>query len=325
MDDKRIIGRYDGQEKGPLLLCFAGMHGNEPAGVEALEILFKMLEIEPITNPDFRFRGRLLGLKGNVRALGEKDRYLEVDLNRIWTPENVARVKQTPRESLSAEFLELREMVELIETEAATYRPRRIVFLDLHTTSATGGIFSIATDDPESLRIAVELHAPVIKGMLQGLQGTTLHYFRKENLGVPTVGVVFEAGQHDDPLSVNRIIAAVTNCMRTIGCVRAEDVENRHDQLLIEFSRNLPKVSELILCHRINEDDNFRMRPNFHNFQPIRRGELLAHDRHGPIYAQTDGLILMPLYQRRGSDGFFLIRKAAENGNGHSRKKNGRH
>lgn len=309
MDDKRIIGRYNGQKRGPLLICFAGMHGNEPAGVQALDIMFKMLEIEPVTNPDFVFRGRLLGLKGNLRALEENDRYLDVDLNRVWTPENVARVKAAPRESLRAEYRELRELIELVEDEIARYRPRRIVFLDLHTTSASGGIFSIATDDPESVRIAVELHAPVIKGMLRGLEGTTLHYFNKENLGVPTVAIAFEAGQHEDPLSVNRIIAAVTNCMRTIGCVRSEDVENRHDQLLIEFSRDLPKVSELVICHRIRDDDDFQMLPNYQNFQPVQRGELLAHDRSGPIYAQTDGLILMPLYQKRGSDGFFLIRK----------------
>ena len=308
MNDKHIIGRYDGQERGPLLICMAGMHGNEPAGVQALDIMFKMLELEPISNPDFIFHGRIFGLRGNVRALEEKDRFLRKDLNRIWTPENISYVKKAPFEALTSEFLELRELIDLIEAEVEDYQPERLVFLDLHTTSADGGIFSIATDDPESLRIAIELHAPVIKGMLDGLEGTTLHYFKDENLGLPTVGVVFEAGQHLDPLSVNRIIAAITNCMRTIGCVRSDDVENRHDQLLIEFSRNLPKVAELVKCHRLHPGDNFKMLPNFKNFQRINRGQVLAHDRDGPIFADEDSLLLMPLYQKRGSDGFFLVR-----------------
>ena len=33
---KRIIGRYEGNEPGPLFLCIGAMHGNEPAGVQAI-------------------------------------------------------------------------------------------------------------------------------------------------------------------------------------------------------------------------------------------------------------------------------------------------
>ncbi len=309
---ERIIGLYEGPEKGPLLICLGGMHGNEPAGVQALEILFKLLEIEPETNPSFTFRGRLLGLRGNVRAISRKMRYLEKDLNRQWTPENINRVKSTSTAELRAEDLELKELITIIEKNIESYQPEKIVLLDLHTTTAYGGIFSITTDDPESVRIAVELHAPVVKGMLEGIRGTTLHYFNRENFHRPTVGVSFESGQHDETLSVNRAIAAIINCMRTIGCVRAEHVENRHDTLLIEYSRNLPKVLELIMCHEIEPGDDFHMMPNYENFQKVKRGELLAHDRHGPIYAQADGRLLMPLYQQQGDDGFFLIRTVGE-------------
>ena len=235
-------------------------------------------------------------------------RYLEKDLNRQWTPENVARVKAAPNAKLQAEDLELKELITIIERNIEDYQPEKIVLLDLHTTTAYGGIFSIATDDPESVRIAVELHAPVVKGMLEGIHGTTLHYFNSDNFPCPTVGISFESGQHDEPLSVNRAIAATINCMRTIGCVRAEHVENRHDALLIEYSKDLPKVLELITCHRIQAGDDFHMAPNYENFQVVKKGELLAHDRHGPIYAKADGRILMPLYQQQGDDGFFLIR-----------------
>ena len=309
---ERIIGQHEGTERGPLLICVGGMHGNEPAGVQALEILFKLLEIEPETNPNFTFNGRLLGLRGNVRAISRKMRYMKKDLNRQWTPENIARIKAMACEELEDEDLELKEMIAIIEQNVETYQPEKIVLLDLHTTTAYGGIFSIATDDPESVKIAIELHAPVVKGMLEGIHGTTLHYFNSDNFGRPTVGVSFESGQHDEPLSVNRAIAAIINCMRTTGCVRAEHVENRHDALLIEYSKNLPKVLELISCHDIQPGDDFHMMPNYDNFQSVKKGELLAHDRHGPIYAKADGRILMPLYQQQGDDGFFLIRTVGE-------------
>src|SRR5690606_21737944 len=172
----------------------------------------------------------------------------------------------------------------------------------------TGGLFTICTDDPESIRIALELHAPVIKGMLYGIEGTTLHYFNNENFLRETVSVSFESGQHDDALSVNRAIAALINCMRTIGCVEAGHVENRHDSLLIEYSKGLPQVAQLVVTKRIKPEDEFRMMPNFRNFQKVKKGELLATDKSGEIYAPEDALILMPLYQQQGDDGFFLVK-----------------
>lgn len=306
---ERIIGKHTGPERGPLLICLAGMHGNEPAGIRALESLFQLLEVEPKVNPDFEFSGRIVGIRGNMQALARQQRFLKKDLNRQFTLQNVRRVKKSPPEQLKAEDLELRQLLETVEGEISDYQPECLYLLDLHTTTADGGIFAITTDDEKSVRIGVELHAPVITGMLQGLQGTTLHYFISENLGVPTVSITFEAGQHDDPLSVNRTIAAIVNCLRTIGCVKAEHVENRHDKLLQDYARYLPKVAHLIKAHRIQPEDGFTMLPGYQNFQKVKKGEVLAYDRRGPIEAETDARVLMPHYQQQGDDGFFLVRE----------------
>ena len=310
MQKQRIIGSHDGEERGPLLIVFGGMHGNEPAGVRALELVFKMIEVEPITNPEFRFRGKIVGLRGNVRALARQERFINRDLNRQWTPENVARIKTAEYEALDEEDREIRENLYIIEKEIEDYAPDRVIVLDLHTTTAEGGIFGIATDDAESLRIAKELHAPVILGMLDGIRGTSLHYFAPRNFGGQNMtAVCFEGGQHDEPLSVNRCIAAIINCLRTAGCVRAADVENRHDVLLRDYSRELPAVSRLLTVHPIRPADAFVMRPGYRNFDPVREGEHLADDRRGPILCPTDARILMPLYQKQGEDGFFLVRE----------------
>lgn len=305
----RIVGQYEGDEHGPLVIVFGSMHGNEPAGINALELMFKMLEVEPITNPDFIFKGKLIGIRGNCRAIQDDKRFVTKDLNRQWRVENVARIKTATKEELDSEDLEVKEILAVVEHEIQTYQPEKVVVLDLHTTTARGGIFSICTDEFESIRIAIELHAPVIKGMLRGIRGTSLHYFCTQNLGVETVAVCFESGQHLEKLSTNRAIAAITNCLRTIGCVDANHIENRHDSLLIEYSEGLPKLTELIMVHSIQPDDNFQMIPGFTNFQAIKKGQLLATDRHGNILAQENGFIVMPLYQKQGDDGFFLVKK----------------
>ena len=315
---EHIIGEFEGNEKGPLIICLAGMHGNEPAGVQALKIIFQLLEKEPVANPDFNYKGKIVGLLGNAKAHREGKRHIIKDLNRMWTPANIKRLQKRHTEDLFAEEKEMKELLEVIEYHISVYQPDSIILLDLHTTSAGGGIFTIASDDPESIRIAVELHAPVITGMLRGIKGTTLHFFTNENLRTfitnlpattPVSGIAFEAGQHNDPLSVNRCIASIINCMRSVGSVLAEDVENRHDQLLQDYSRDLPKIAELIKVHSIGLLDDFKMMPGFKNFQAVKQGEQLATDRHGPILSPEDALILMPLYQPQGSDGFFLIKE----------------
>ncbi|MEM9544766.1 MAG: succinylglutamate desuccinylase/aspartoacylase family protein [Bacteroidota bacterium] len=309
MHSERILTKYTGQNPGPLLIVFGGMHGNEPAGIEAIKMMAKMLVVEPITNPDFEYNGTFLGIIGNLQAYRKRKRFIHKDLNRSFTKENIALVENTHESELTDELLEIKQILKVVRQTIAEVNPERVIVLDLHTTSSYGGIFTITTDDPESIRIAVELHAPVIKGMLNGIKGTTLHYFTRENFGIEMIPVTFESGQHNERLSINRAIAAITNCMRTIGSVSPEHVENQHDKLLIEHSKNLPKVSELISKHNIIDGDEFTMFPNYKNFQKIRSGEVIAHDNNGPIEAPEDALLLMPLYQSQGEDGFFLIKK----------------
>jgi succinylglutamate desuccinylase len=54
------------------------------------------------------------------------------------------------------------------------------------------------------------------------------------------------------------------------------------------------------------------MEPGFRNFQQLRQGQVLARDRTGEITAHETGLILLPLYQTLGDDGFFLGREVKE-------------
>jgi len=308
-DLERIIGRYTGQHRGPLLVCFAGMHGNERAGVEALDLIFKMLEVEPLENPTFEFSGRIIGINGNLNALKKGIRFSSKDMNRQWAAANRDRIFNSVVADLDEEDLEMKDILEVIDQELLDYQPDKMIILDLHTTSAFGGIFTIVNNDPESLSIGVELHAPVITGMIFGLNGTTLHFFTDENFPVRTIAVTFEAGQHYERLSVNRTIAAIINCMRTVGCVRAESVENRHDELLRDFSEGLPKVNELIATHPVINPEKFKLIPGLKNFQKLKEGQLLGYDETGPIIAPEDCLLLMPKYQIQGNDGFFLIKE----------------
>lgn len=310
MQEERIIGERTGERHGALLLIFAQMHGNEPAGSIASQWLFEAIDAEYQRNPSFSFNGKIVALRGNLRAVRQKARYIHKDLNRSWTPENVERIAQAESdELLDSEDLEIREILALVRTYIADYQPTNVVVLDLHTTTAHGGIFTIPAKDEYSRYLALSMHAPVIHGFLKGLSGTSLHYFRPENFGVEITPVCFEAGQHESPDSPRLALSAIINCFRAMGGFSDKDVEIKHHLLLQERAKNLPRESRLIYTHHIKQGDDFQMRTDriYQNFDKIEQGELLAYDKNGAIAAPRTGHILMPLYQRLGSDGFFII------------------
>jgi succinylglutamate desuccinylase len=310
--NKRIIGTYESQRQGALIIAIGAMHGNEAAGVLALREVFSMLEKEKVSNSDFVFHGKLIGLIGNLKAYQTNQRFVENDLNRLWKSDFIANLQENTA-NLQNEAAELIELLSVITSEIKASNATQIVLLDLHTTSAEGGIFTIPTEDEDGLRLAKALFAPVILGLMHGIGGTLLHlttaqYFQKFT-SVPVTCVAFEGGQHEDALSVSRSISAVINCLRANACLRAEDVDNKHDVILKKHAAQLPKMSRLVYVHTIQPNDDFVMRPGYVNFQAIKKGEHLADDKNGAIYSFYNGLILMPLYQKKGSDGFFVVQE----------------
>ncbi len=309
MINGRVIGSFEGKEKGTLLIAFGGMHGNEPAGYKAIDLMIKMIEVEPITNPNFVFKGKILGLHGNLKAKEKGVRFIKEDLNRCWRKEKIEKINKLEFEKLDPEEQEIKEIMEIIYKEIREYKPDNIFVIDLHTTSSKGGIFTIVPDNLSTVKKAIQLNAPVILGLLNGVKGTSTEYFNDNIMGIPTTSLTFESGNHNDVLSVNRAIAALTNLMTITGNFDKKHVENRHDKLLKEFSKGLPKLSKLLYKHKISEKDEFKMKPGYKNFQKISKGEVLAEDRKGHIVSQYNGRILMPLYQKQGEEGFFIIKE----------------
>jgi succinylglutamate desuccinylase len=83
---------------------------------------------------------------------------------------------------------------------------------------------------------------------------------------------------------------------------------DRHRRHLRRVSRGVPGVIEVRHRHAVSPEDAFRMEPGYRNFQSIRRGETVASDVTGPVRAPEDGLMLLPLYQGKGNDGYFVAR-----------------
>lgn len=300
---KRIIGEFGGEEKGPVLISLAGIHGNELSGIYALQRVFEQLHFY---KPPFK--GSFIGISGNLPAINQGKRYISVDLNRQWFADKVNQIESSPKYLLSiSEDIEQKNLLTLFRYIIRKHGIENISLLDLHTTSGKGSAFCISNDHEKAKNLAHQLHVPVIIGLEKVIVGTTMNYFT--NLGLPAFG--FEAGQHTDWHSVLRTEAAIWLTLVNIGCIDKKDVPlfDFYNHVLSNLSAVGSAFMELKYRHAITPQHQFKMQAGYVNFQAIQKGELIASDIGGPIKSPVTGMILMPLYQKQGDDGFFIVKK----------------
>lgn len=299
---ERVLGRVSGARPGPTLLCIAGVHGNEPAGVRAVANVLDRLA--PRAD---HMRGDLVALSGNRQALAAGRRFIDRDLNRAWTDERLERLRGA--NGLAALDVEDREQIELLGAiEDAIEGARGPVYvLDLHTTSGAGGPFTTFGDTLPNRTFAAQLPVPMILGFEEQLEGTLPAFLGRHGL----VTVVYEAGQHQEPRAVDRAEAGVWIAAEAAGLLPEGWVPEATwgRKLLRRDVEGLPRVMEMRYRHAIGPTDQFRMEAGFRNFQPVAAGQTIARDVRGDVRVREAGRILMPLYQAQGEDGFFLIRE----------------
>ena len=299
---QHIIFRYESEAPGPTLIAIGSLHGNEAAGVNALFRVTGKLQAKRD-----RICGRVVFLAGNTRALRRGERFIDSDLNRYWTQENITRNRQKNVDRLFSEDLEQTELLEILDDLIATASDE-VYILDLHSTSAEGEPFATVGDTMRNRHFVQKFPITILLGIEEQLDGTLLEFLN--NRGAVTLG--FEAGQHYAVSTIDNHEALVWMALvesKVLGRDAVPEIDHWREVLLRAAGK--PRIIEVRYRHPIHPEQNFQMRPGFQNFDPVDRRQLLADDIDGGIYAQEKGLILMPLYQKLGDDGFFLGREVA--------------
>ena len=295
---ERTLGRIRGAEAGPTVIVLAGIHGNEPAGVPAARQVLERLG----EHPD-RVRGEVLALAGNRAGLSSGERFVDKDLNRLWLPERIEALRS--RGTAHTTDSEDRELLELLEAiDAAVARSRgAVVVADLHTTSAAGVPFVLFGDGRKETGFLTCFPIPTIVGLSRLVAGAAINYFSRR--GCITFAV--EGGRHADLDAIDNLAAAVWVALAHAECIAAAEwpeVQSAH-RLLDVRRDGLPHVLEVASRHAIGPEDDFAMEAGFRNLHAVSAGQLLARDRRGEIRAPEDGVVILPLYQKLGTDGFF--------------------
>lgn len=296
----RFIGQVIGEEKGPTLIFFGGIHGNEPAGVKALEHLF-----EKLGEKAFHVRGTIVGIRGNLPALLQGKRFLEYDLNRLWTEKKISNIRKKPSSELKAEELELLEIAQLINELLEAYDPP-FYFIDFHTTSSKTLPFITINDALINRKFSRQFPVPIILGIEEYLEGPLLS--RMNQLGYVSLG--FESGQHNEETAVKNSIAFLWLALVFSRVLKKEEIPDLdvHYKQLKNTAEGDSNFYEVVHRQELKNTDDFSMLHGFASFQKVSRGTLLAIQNKEKIHAEEDAILFMPLYQQQGGEGFFLIK-----------------
>lgn len=237
------------------------IHGNEIGGIEVfLELL------EEIHSGKLKLKSNLRLMLGNVDAYYEDKRFLESDMNRSFGLDN----------PVTKEEIRAHEIEKFLQDSD--------VLLDIHQTiGPTNTPFFIFELDQPSYNLARHLHAalPIITySMKREFKGkTSTAYAISKNC----ISVTIETGQK-----------AIDETQISLG------LELARKTLETDFTNVLPDVS---LSHTFtfsqiisNPDGSLEMVKFYRNFDPVKKGELLAKNPVIEIHSEVDGIILFAKY-----------------------------
>lgn len=297
---EHIVSKFIGNAEGVSLIVFGGIHGNEQSSIWAMKRMSP--ELEKLKN---KLRGRVYFLAGNTRALQKNVRFIDADLNRHWTQECVRQ--NSPGSTIltnCVEDIEQRELLEILDEIFETAKDE-VYAMDLHSTSAEGTPFAMIGDTLRNREFAQKFPAAFLLGIEEQLDSTILEYIN--NLGAVTLG--FEAGQHTDKTAIDNQEALIWLALVNSEILSNEDIDVEKYEQVLKDAMGERRIVEIRYRHAITEADQFKMELGYENFQPVKKGEILAEDKNGEVKAIEKSLILMPLYQSQGNDGFFLGRE----------------
>ncbi len=297
----RLIGKIGDNKKGPTVFFFGGIHGNEMAGVNALDLVFEQLGTETDA-----IQGNMLGIRGNLPAQIQGKRFIDQDLNRMWTENKISDTLSKHPSAQNSEEKELFEIYQLVLECMGTHLPP-FYFIDLHTTSSKTLPFITINDAMINRSFSRLFPVPIVLGIEEYLEGPLLSLMNQEGY----VSLGFESGQHIEEAAIENAVAFIWLVLTYTGAVKSIDpsFQKGYYEQLKNAAKGRSDFYEVVHRHALKESDNFQMNPGFKSFQEIEKGTVLASHNKEKISIEKDTMLFMPLYQKQGEEGFFLIKQ----------------
>ncbi|MCP4882667.1 MAG: succinylglutamate desuccinylase/aspartoacylase family protein [Flavobacteriales bacterium] len=300
--ERRILGQFYGTNKGPTVVIFAGIHGNEKAGVHAADKV-----IHRINESHIKLNGNLHFILGNINALNKGLRFENEDLNRVWQNDHIVEL-ETRKENLSFEEREQRDILQIIRN-ILNGQQGPFYFLDLHTTSSSSVPFITISDSLNNRKFSSHFPIPVVLGIEEYLDGPLLTYINEYG----HIALGFEGGAHEAASSIINCEAFIWKALVHSKCMQESQLSNyKHFKSILTDLACEYKFFAIKYRYELKGKEQFAMKPGFENFERIRKNDFLAKSNGHKIVSPRGGRIFMPLYQELGEDGFFILKKVSK-------------
>lgn len=256
---------YKSNREGPNILIFGAIHGNEVCGPTAMESVIHALE-----------KGTMKLLRGSVTfvpvcnpsAYKKSVRYIDSDLNRIFTPS-----RSRKNEALCANVL-----CKLVDTAD--------VLLDVHSISAKGKPF-IYVDYPTQTNSAWAASLSFDHAILgwpslykNTVASDTTQYAHRRGVE----GLLVECGQHNAKRSVVAAKRAILGTLIHFG--------------LIAGAQNQRVLKKITMKSMYIRKEGERLAKKWRHLDPIQKGApLVLKDGKTVTKALSDGYVIMPKYK----------------------------
>lgn len=203
-----------GDKLGKTIAIFAGIHGNEKVGIEALNILIQDISIKS---------GTVYFVYANPLAIEKGVRMVNKNMNRLFFSEN---------DDKAEEDIRARELMKILDECEA--------LLDIHSyNSETGDQFAIT--EPEGFEIVKKMDFPIVASGFSGMGSGTDSYMHTSS----KVGICVECGTTNRfeqfiPLAIK----SAKQFMQYFGCIDASVEYDSIAQKHITASRIIYKKNE---------------------------------------------------------------------------------
>jgi predicted deacylase len=262
---------------GPHVLLLSLVHGNEFAGAIVLDQLLRA-KFRPL-------RGRITFGFANLAAFDQFDpanptasRYVDQDLNRVWTQKLLAGPER------GIELDRARAMRPLLESAD--------ILLDLHSMLWLGEPLILSGPTRQGQALATALGTPGLvvadRGHKNGARLIDHHAFTHQSAG--RTAILVEGGAHWQPATVECLAGTVAALLRLTGLAAADD-----PRLPGEAPQSPPRVAHVTTTITA-ASDNFHFMANYRGGNIIPwRDTLIARDGEIQIRTEYDNcLLVMP-------------------------------
>ena len=262
------IIKKTGDLPGKTLAVFAGVHGNEKAGVFALQKILKEIKIT---------KGVVYFVFANLQAIEKDARCIEKNLNRCFLKGNTGVTYEDKRAQ------ELMPVLDECD-----------VLLDLHASPAKKTIPFIICEK-NSLDIIKNFDFEIVSFGWNTIEpGATDGYMNEQG----KIGICLECGLlHESENKANLAEKSVYQFLQYFDAIDSEIPFSNYKQKVLQVKKAIKKKSE-----------DFKFVRSFDDFEKLEEDELIASDGNEKYYAKKNECILFanPKNKKIGDEVFII-------------------